>query len=524
MTEMEGPPCPSPQNFAKIPDVLAFLKKDPVRLGVILLALSSLISRALGLLRDLVFSSIFGVGTQAGPLALDAYFVAFKIPDFLYTLLIFGAMSASFIPLYTQLRKKEGQDKAFEFTSQVLTGLMGLLLFCSLLGWLTAPYLIPHLASGFDPQLQSLAVTLTRIMLLSPIFMGLSSILQGVENANKRFYGTALAPVFYNLSIILAALIFGRTHGVYALAYGVAAGAFLHFLIQIPGVYASAYRYRFHFKWKDKAWREFLALSVPRLLGISSIQLASIADVFLTSFLSVGSLSVYNYAFNLQSLPYGVVALAVSTAVYSSLAEQVDEPQQFINSLRQSLSQILFWVLPAVLGLYLLREPLIELLLERGAFDAEATQRTAETLKIFVWTALPLSFIPLFTRAFYAFKKTFFPASVACVSMAGIILFNSLGIFVYGGDLKTLALGNVLGTTLNALLLVLGLAQHFKRSPLHFLDAKKLSIQITSLAVMIAVLMQSESLPLLLQISLAAATYLGLALLLNTALQKKIRT
>lgn len=495
--------------------MLHSLKKDPVRLGAVLLALSALLSRVLGVLRDLVFSSIFGVGTEGGRFALDAYFVAFKIPDFLYTLLIFGAMSASFIPLYTQLRKKEGQERAFLFTSQVLTGLMGLLLLCSVLAWITAPFIIPHLASGFDPELQSLAVTLTRIMLLSPIFMGLSSILQGVENANKLFYGTALAPLIYNLSVILSALFFGPAHGVYALAYGVAAGAFLHFLVQIPGAFHSGYRYRFHFVKGDKPWKEFLSLSLPRLIGTSSIQLASVVDVFLCSFLAAGSLSVYNYAFNLQSVPYGVVAVAISTAVYASLAEQADEPETFMNSLRSSLSQILFWVLPAVVGLYFIREPFIQLLLERGAFDAAATERTAEMLSIFVWTALPLSLIPLFTRAFYAHRKTFYPALVACLSIGGIIAFNSVGIFIYGGDLKTLALGNVLGTTLNALLLLVGLAVFLKRSPLHFFDAQKLTIQLLALALMSLVLIQFSDSSVLLQIPLAGGAYLGAAGLLK---------
>lgn len=499
--------------------MFSFFKKDPIRLGAILLAVSSLLSRVLGVIRDLVFSSIFGVGTEGGSFALDAYFVAFKIPDFLYTLLIFGAMSAAFIPLYAELKKKEGNEKAFQFASQVLTGLMGILLFCSVLAWLLAPWIIPYLASGFDPELQVLAVTLTRIMLLSPIFMGLSSILQGIENAHRSFYGTALAPLLYNASIIGAAALFGQEYGVYALAYGVAFGAILHFLVQIPGTLHSGFTYRLHFQKKDAKWREFLTLSLPRLLGSSALQLSSFADVFMASFLALGSLSVYTYAFNLQSLPYGVVAVAVSTAVFASLAEQAEEKEEFLKAIKKSLSQILFWVLPAILGLYLIREPLIKLLLERGAFDAQATQRTADMLGFFVWAALPQSFIPLFTRAFYALKKTSFPVLCACISIVITITFNALGIWVFKGDVSTLAVGNFIGGSFNALLLYLGLARHFKQSPFAFLDFKKLGLQFVALALMLLVLLESVALPVLIQIALAGLTYLGSIFVLKKSLK-----
>ncbi len=492
-----------------------FLKKDPIRLGAILLALSSLLSRVLGLARDLVFSSIFGLGTQGGKYALEAYFVAFKIPDFLYTLLIFGAMSAAFIPLYAELKKKQGEESAARFASQVLTGLMGILFIFSASAWLLAPWLIPHLAQAYTPEVQSLAVTLTRIMLLSPIFMGLSSILQGIENTHKSFWGTALAPLLYNASIIGSALLFGADYGVYALAYGVAVGALLHFLVQLPGTLRSGFRYRFTFKKEDLKWKEFLKLTFPRLLGTSAIQLSSFADVFMAGFLTAGSLSVYSYTFNLQSLPYGVVAVAVSTAIFASLSEQADEKEEFIKSMKKSLSHILFWVLPAIVGLFLIREPLIEFLLQRGAFDAEATQRTSAMLAFFVWAALPQSFIPLFTRAFYALKKTAYPVLCACIAMIFCVTFNGLGIWVFKGDVNTLALGNGLGALLNASLLYWGLVHHLNIPFLRFIDLKKTSLQILAVLLMAAVLFLASSLHVLIQIALAGFVYLGSVSLLK---------
>ena len=487
------------------------LKKNHLQFGALLLALSSILSRGLGVLRDLVFTSIFGVGAKGGDFALDAYFLAFKIPDFLYTLLIFGALSSAFIPLYVEAKKEDGEKSAHLFASQVLTGLMGLMLLFSGLAFGLAPFIIKGLAPGFTPELQTLALTLTRIMLLSPIFMGLSGILQGVENANKAFLGTALAPLVYNGSIIFAAYFFGAEHGVYALAYGVVCGALLHFLIQIPGVLKCGFKFSLTFKPRAARWIEFLRLSLPRIFSSSAQQLASFVDVMLATLLTLGSLSIYTYAFNLQSLPYGVVAVAVSTAMYASLAEQASDKSAFFSTLRNSLIQILYWALPAILGLFLLRTPIIEFFFERGAFDAQATQKTAEVLAVFVWSALPQSLIPLFTRGVYALKKTKTPVLCALAGIALTLSFNLVAVLYYHEGIVALAYGNLLGGSLNALLLYFLMSQELKVSFTSFLNSKKLGFIVLGLLGMGASLVWMESFPIGVSIPLAAAIYLVLS-------------
>ena len=479
-----------------------------IQVGALLLALSSLLSRLLGLLRDAVFSGVFGVGSGGGKYALDAYYLAFKIPDLLYTLLIFGALSAAFIPLYTELRITNGQEKASHFGSQVLSVVMTLLVIFTVCAFFLAPYFIPLLAPGFTPEVQNLSVDLTRIMLLSPLFLGLSSIFQGIENAHKSFWGMALAPLLYNGSLIASAFFFGADHGVYALAWGVALGALLHLLVQIPGVFLTPFRFNWNLSFKTKEWKEFIKLAIPRIIGTSALQISVLSDAFLATLLPLGSLSLYAYAFNLQSLPYGIVAVAVSTAVFTSLSEQAGNKEMYTKTLRDSVSAILYWVLPAIFGLFILREPIIQLFLERGAFTSESTQKTAELLAIFVWSALPQSIIPLFSRAFYSLKETWTPVAIALCSLALGLSFNLLGIFVFKGGIEVLAWGSLITGTFNALLLVFLLSKKLKLSLKAFLTAKE-AIKIgVSLALMFLVLFLLQNQSIFLSIPVAGLAYL----------------
>lgn len=422
--------------------------------GALLLAVSSVLSRVLGVLRDAVFAKIFGIGDEGGIFALDAYYLAFRIPDLLYTLLILGALSSAFIPLYTRLKKKN-EAEANRFVNDVLSSVFLLLLILGGLLFLIAPWVLPFLAPGFDSETQKIAVDLTRILLLSPLFLGLSGILQGVENVHQRFFGMALAPLLYNGSIILAALLFGADYGVYALAWGVAAGAALHFLTQVPGVFGTSFRFRARVPEWTKAVKEFFYLSLPRVLGMSASQITLFVDFALASTFSLGAVSVYSYALNLQAFPYGVVAISFSVAIFSTLAEQalLEDKHDFTRTLKNSFETIWFWALPATVGLFLLRAPLVELILKGGAFDETAFILTTKTFAILIWSALPLSLIPLWSRAFYSLSNTKTPVMISIVTMLlnvalSVTLTQAYDLSVYG-----LAAANFVASTFNALLL-----------------------------------------------------------------------
>jgi putative peptidoglycan lipid II flippase len=449
-----------------------------VRLGAILLAGSSLLSRLLGVLRDHVFAQIFGLG-------LDAYYLAFRIPDLLYTLLILGALSSAFIPLYTRLNVKDPRE-GDRFASQVLNAVFLALLLLAGFLFLLAPWLLPILAPGFSAVDVQTAVDLTRLMLLSPIFLGLSGVLQGIENVHKKFWGMALAPILYNVSIISAAWFFGPEYGVYGLAWGVILGAFLHFLVQLPGAIFTPFHYRFAMPGWTKTVKEFFTLALPRVFGMAAAQLTLVVDYALASTLSLGAVSVYSYSLNLQSFPYGVVAVSFSVAVFSTLAEQALKANktEFVSTLRRSFQAIWFLAFPAVVGLFLLREPVIELILQGGSFDADAARQTTETFAILIWAALPQSLIPLWSRAFYSLSNTRTPVLIAVFTMllnVGLSLFllRVLNWPVYG-----LAVSNLVSGSFNALLLLAFLKRDLKTAWSSLLPIKDILLALFATLVM----------------------------------------
>jgi putative peptidoglycan lipid II flippase len=428
-----------------------------VGFGGVILATSSLLSRLLGILRDVVFAKFFGVGVGEGIFALDAYYAAFRIPDLIYTLLIMGAMSAAFIPIYTSLISDGSKEQANRFTSEVIHVLSIGLLFFSLLAFAFAPQLVDLFTPGFSAELQLTTTQLTRIMLISPFFLGLSSVFQGVENSHKKFIGIALAPIVYNLSIVLSALFFASQYGVFALAWGVVFGAFLHFIVQMPGAVTSGFRYHFSLHIWSIELIKFLKLSLPRLFGVAVSQLGVSVDVMIASTLAAGSLSAFNYALNLHSLPHGVVAVSVSLAVFSSLSAHGlnRDKSKFTSLFCHSFHSIFFWVLPAIVGVYLLRTPLIDLLLTGGAFDQEASRLTSKTLAFFIWASLGQSLIPLGARAFYSLQETKTPVLIALFSVSIGVLSSLILTQVYDFDVSALAISSLLSSSLNALLLLL---------------------------------------------------------------------
>ncbi len=474
-------------------DIIRVMKKmkfSQVGVGAILLAGSSLLSKFLGVLRDAVFARIFGAGSE-----LDAYFAAFRIPDFLYMLLIFGAMSAAFIPIYTSLLKREGESEASLFASRILNGLLGVLLLSCVLAFVFAPYLVPFLAPGFGAEALSLTIDLTRVMLLSPIFLGLSSVFQGVENSHKKFLGIAVAPIVYNLSIVLAAWFFGAEFGVQALAWGVVVGAVLHFLVQVPGAVRAGFSYSFDFDLKSKEVKEFVRLTIPRLFGISAVQLGFLVSTVIASLLAAGSLSVFNYSMNLQSLPYAVVAVSFSVAVFSTLSEQAveDDKSEFLSTMRKSTHSILFWVLPAVVGLFLVRDLVVNLILTGGAFDEAAAELTILTFGIFVWAAIAQSLSPLFARAFYALHETKRPVFVAffvLVLNAGLSLVLTQ---IYGFGVWALAVSILAASAFEAALLIFLLGRKLRVSVAKFFEPVKLLRVLIALSVMACVVLFAKN-------------------------------
>ena len=223
--------------------------------AALLLAIAGLLSRLLGLIRDRILASMFGAGD-----VLDIYYASFRIPDFLYGVLVLGALSAAFIPVFTKVYTKESPQNAWKLTSDFLILLVGAIGVIGFFAMLFMPILIYGIAPGFEGEKREMAILFSRIMLLSPILLGASAVFGGVLIARKSFLAYSLAPIFYNIGIIFGALVLVDIWGLPGLAWGVVIGAFMHFCIQMPATFRSGYVFLLpkEFPWKNKQVKKIL--------------------------------------------------------------------------------------------------------------------------------------------------------------------------------------------------------------------------------------------------------------------------
>jgi len=379
-------------------------KVNSIAVAAVLVAASSLISRLLGIFRDRILASQFGAGPQ-----LDIYYAAFRIPDLLFNLIVLGALSAGFIPIFSGLvknftdpKKTEDNEAAWSLATNVINLLSVFLVSFSFIGILFAPLLTRLITPGFSPEAQAATATLTRIMFLSPLFLGISGVLGGVLQSFRRFFIYSLAPIFYNLGIIAGAIWFSNWWGLPGLAWGVVLGACLHMLIQIPAVYALGFRYSFKINFKDSAARRIGRLMIPRTLSLAITQIDLLVTTIIASGLTAGSLTVFNLANNLQSFPVGIFGVSFAIAAFPTLSQVAFNKEQLEASFSSTLRQILFFVIPATVFLITLRAQIIRVVLGAGAFGWQDTILTMNTLALFSLSLFAQASIPLIVRVFYA--------------------------------------------------------------------------------------------------------------------------
>ena len=387
-------------------------------------AVASLTSRFLGIFRDRVLAGEFGASET-----LDIYYAAFRLPDFLYTFLILGALSAGFIPLLAAHHAKHQEKEAWDFTNLVLTTGLLVIVPLILLLMLSAPYIIKWLiVPGFSAEDQAVTVELSRIMFLSPFFLGLSGILSGVLQSFKRFFIYSLAPIFYNVGIIIGALYFVPKLGINGLAWGVVLGAFLHFAIQLPAVVSLGWRMKLFLRFTDKRLHELFKLMVPRTLTLLVTQANLIIITIVASHLSEGSITVFNLANNLQSFPIGIIGISFAVAAFPTLSQYVAEKKhdKFIESFTKSMAEVLYFIIPITILIFGLRAQIVRVILGTGVFGWEATQTTLTALGFFSLSLFAQSLIPLFTRAFFAQKDSAYPFAASIIG-----LLTNLGLSYY---------------------------------------------------------------------------------------------
>lgn len=380
--------------------------------GVLLL--SSLISRALGVLRNGLLSWRFGAGETT-----DMYLAAFRVPDFLYGIFIMGGIAVVFLPLFSELYQKD-KKQAWEFVANMLNVLMVSLVVISALAFVFAPFLIDVVTPGFSAEQQETTVGLTRLMLASTILLGLSSVFSGMLQYFGKFLAHSFAPLVYNLGIIGGIVFLVPWFGVWGLGLGVVIGAAMHLAIQIPPALASGFTWRFSFAWQDNRLRRMSGLALPRMVAAASFHMNFIVMTAFASLISIGSITIFNYANDIQQFSIGLIGGSFAVAAFPALSRLFAEGKnkEFQRAFGITFRQILFLVAPVVILSFLLRAQIVRLIYGAGdLFTWTDTRLTAAALGIFAFGILFQAFIPFLTRAFFSLHDTKTPAIIAVSSI-----------------------------------------------------------------------------------------------------------
>lgn len=432
------------------------------------------ISRVLGLGREIAISYQFGTSSS-----LDAYVAAFRIPDLLFNLVAGGALASAFIPPFAKLLTDGDIKGSWRLATQVINLVLVITVVLIVLAEILAEPIVRFtIGVGFAAEQQALTVSLMRLMLLTPAIFAVSGIVMGILNAHQEFLLPAAAPVIYNLSIIGGALLLAPHFGVYGLAIGVVTGAALHLLVQVPWLFSRRIEYTTGLGLHDAAVQQVIRLVLPRTVGIAAVQFDFLVSTILASTLATGSVAALNYAFLLILLPIGVIAQSIGTVLFPTFARLFAVGD--VDGLRRAFSTgfrvTLFLTLPASVALMLLPQPIVQLLLQRGAFTAVSTQATVLALEFFAAGLFAHAGLETITRTYFAMHDTATPVriSVASVVIDVILSIALLRPLQQGG----LALGTSIATALEMLTLL-----YLLRPRLGGVDGRRIGISVSKMIV-----------------------------------------
>ncbi len=411
--------------------IVAFLGKDWHNLNeaALLLSLCALFSQVLALARDRLFAHFFGASAT-----LDIYYAAFRIPDFLYVSLASFVSVTVLIPILLEKmgNSGEGNEESRKFINDMFTIFFSVMLVASVVLFFLIPFIAPFIAPGFDEEATDKLIGLSRILLLSPILIGVSNLVGSVTQTLRKFFVYALSPVFYNIGIIIGIIFLYPLFGISGLAYGVVLGAILHFAIQIPVLFAHKFIPSFSRRIDFSVIKRIILVSFPRAITLSLNQLSLIVIIAIASLLEEGSVSVFNFSYNLQSVPIVIIGISYSVAAFPGLVRffSVGDRAGFVKGIESAARTIIFWSLPITFLFIVLRAQIVRVILGSGAFSWADTRLTAAMLAIFAVSLVAQNLLPLFIRGYYATSDTRRPLLINLFSY-GFIIVLSFGLISF---------------------------------------------------------------------------------------------
>jgi len=442
-----------------------------------LLGFFAILSQVLAFLRDRLLAHVFGASA-----ALDTYYAAFRIPDFLFVT-VASVVSISVIVPFIIEKEKQGIEAVREFVDNIFTFFSFLIILVCIITFFLIPTFSGILFKGFSgPELEKV-ILLSRIFLLSPIALGFSNLFGSLTQAYNRFTIYAFAPLVYNLGIILGVIFLAPKYGVMGVAIGVILGSMLHMLVQIPFVFRIGLFPRLHRGFDWNSIKKVATLSFPRTLTLSINHIATIFLVSFASLMAVGSISVFSFALNIQSVPLSVIGVSYSLAAFPTLSRHFADKnlKAFVEHMATTARHIIFWSVPVTALFIVLRAQIVRVLLGTGKFDWNDTRLTAAALALFALSAVFQSLMLLFVRAFYSAGHTKKPFMINLLSTVILILctYGLVRLFYFSPDFRyfissllrvedlpgtvvlMLPLGYSIGTILNGIIHWIGFEKDF---------------------------------------------------------------
>jgi putative peptidoglycan lipid II flippase len=404
-----------------------------------------LISRIFGLIRLRTLAHFY-VDEE-----LSLFFAAFRLPDLIFEVFTLGALSSAFIPVFTKSIKKD-QAEAWASVSRVVN--IGLIIFAVLAAVFSifASQIYSLIAPGFSAGQTTQIAGLARLLFAAQGVFVISYILTGVLESMRRFLIPALAPIFYNLGIILGIILFNSRLGLYAAVVGVLIGASLHLLIQLPLAYKLGFRFSFSLR-PDAKVKKIGKLAAPRILELAFLQVSKVTELFFASTISIASYAHYNLAYSAQTIPVSLFGVSLAKAALPTLSSLDDNPKEFKRTFLMSLYQVIFLTLPLATVLIVLRIPIVRLLFGTDIFNWAATVQTGVILSTFAIGIPFQAATVLHARAFYALHDTRTPVKVSIIGTLLTVTTSIILVKFMGYETWALALAYSLGSAFQAIML-----------------------------------------------------------------------
>ncbi len=438
--------------------------------GVVGIAI--LCSRVLGLVRETVFAGLFGAGRN-----LDAFLMAFRLPNLLRDLFAEGALSTAFITTFSQKIAVEGDESAWRLANKVATLTAVFMSVVTLLGIAFAPQLIDLLTWGaWSPDKTALTILLTRIMWPFMLLVSLSALAMGMLNAKHVFFIPAMASSFFNLGSIVCGVAIGwwldphfGARALIGLATGTLVGGTLQLTSQFPAVWKVGFRFRANFQWRDEGVRTVLGLMGPAVIAASAVQVNVLVNSGFAASLGNGPVSWLSIAFRLMQLPLGIFGVAIGTVTLPLVSKSaaVGNMGDFRAILAHGMRLAFLLTVPSAVGLAMLAAPIISVIYGHGRFNVEMTRQTAGALRFYAIGLVSYSVLKVLTPAFYAIGKRKTPMMVSFLAIGMNLFLNWLFTFRLGWGHRGLAFSTSLVATINFLLLYALMWRHTRRLETH---------------------------------------------------------